>query len=82
MKPKEVFGIVVRAFGLVLMLWGLLYFLYLAGWMAGRGHLVAGAAAFAYGIYLLREAPLLVHFAYRETEERLERTEETSDRDA
>ena len=72
MKPHELFGVVVRSIGLVILLAGLLY-LYSAvavafapdkGVDSPVSYFVAGFGALLVSIYFLRGAPLLVRFAY------------------
>ncbi len=63
MKPKDVFGIVVRTIGLLLMIsW---VFAVVAALVSQRGTMILNAfLIFAVGGYLLRGAPLLLDWAY------------------
>ena len=77
MKPRDCFGVVVRAFGLVLTLFSLFYF-YGAVAAAispalGRGgtpiyYIGIGAVMVSVGLYLLRGAPLLLRYSYGKDE--------------
>jgi hypothetical protein len=70
MKPSDVFGIVVRTVGLLLVLAAAAsLFVAILGALDGGQHSAAGLAASGFptllvGLWLLRGAPLLVWFAY------------------
>ena len=74
MNPKESFGVVVRAVGLIVSCAALLYFLsallllvvpnYRAGVSPAWHYLLSGLVSLVPGIYLLRGAPHVVRFAY------------------
>ncbi len=73
MKPKEIFGLILRIVGLFGLLWGAFYLLsclYLlmgAPEQQGFGtpqYLITGVIYVLVGLYFLRGAPHLVRFAY------------------
>lgn len=71
MTPSECFGVVVRTFGLITSLAGLLYLLSLVNIWATpnrvadpRAYLVAGGVMLSLGLFLLRGANVLVRFSY------------------
>jgi hypothetical protein len=70
MRPPEVFGIVIRGFGLAITLyslWLLLSTIALALEGLGEGtawFAVMQIAALVLGVYFLRGAPAVVHFSY------------------
>lgn len=73
MKPRDVFGIIVRVFGLALAFYAIWYFIYGIATLAGMpedepGYLTAyflsGGFCLVMGLYLLRGAPALIRFSY------------------
>jgi len=74
MSPKETFGVVVRAIGLIISCAALLYFLsalllffvpnYRPGVSPAWHYLLSGSISLVFGLYLLRGAPHVVRFAY------------------
>ena len=70
MRPPEVFGVVIRSFGLAMTLysfWLLLSTISLSLEGLGGGtawFAITQIAALVLGIYLLRGAPAVVHFSY------------------
>lgn len=73
MKPRQIFGIVVRTFGLCLTIYAAWYVLFAMAILAGiqnayrdevPGYLLTGIPAAIAGLYLLRGAPLLLDFSY------------------
>jgi len=75
MKPRECFGVVVRAFGLLLVLASLFYFVgaVAAGILPQPRSdsmavyfIVLGGIMMLVGLYLLRGAPSLLRYSYRE----------------
>ena len=73
MKAKDIFGLIVRVFGLAAFVWGFWY-LYSAlfMWMHGesigsfvsRDYLAAGAMCVVVGLFLLRKADWVAGFTY------------------
>lgn len=79
MKAIEVFGIIVRTFGLSLLIYALWYLAYglasVVGFEAGdpselKAYFLTGGVQLLSGIYLLRGAPGVVNFAYAERQEK------------
>jgi hypothetical protein len=77
MKPVEVFGIVIRVFGLSLFIYALWYLVYGVSTVLGLGeqaggyrvsYFISGITFLLLSLYLLRGAPHLVRFSYAETE--------------
>ena len=81
MKPKDVFGIIVRLLGLISLGYGLQYLLSWTfmtlrqsaspaqGW-GGPDYLIIGLIYIPLGLFLLRGAPYVINFAYpRESNE-------------
>ena len=73
MKPRNIFGIIVRTFGLSLFIYAVWYLVYGLATLAGLpedspGHMigcfVTGGVYLLIGLYLLRGAPLLINFSY------------------
>jgi hypothetical protein len=74
MKPAEIFGIVVRVFGLSLLFYALWYLVYgvssIVGAVAGcaesyqAAYFISGFFFLIVAVYLLRGAPQIVRFAY------------------
>jgi hypothetical protein len=73
MKARDIFGIVVRAFGLVLMLYGLWFLAFAIAQACGMpqeypgemaGYFVSGIPSFALGLIFLRCARQIVRFSY------------------
>lgn len=67
MKSREIFALAVRISGLICLLYTLstLLFIGLIGWVTG---LVRIVALVMFSLWLLRGAPQLVHYAYRDGE--------------
>ena len=63
MKPSELFGVVVRSLGLLLLV-STLNMLLMA--IEQPGYLILSIAMFALGVWLLRGAPILIEIAYPE----------------
>ncbi len=78
MKPKDVFGLVIRIFGVVGVLLGCFYWLSIIFYLMGvhpegytlYHYLAAGLMTMALGLYFLRGAPHIVRFAYPENEKK------------
>lgn len=74
MKPSELFGVMVRTIGLLLVLssaWGLFFAglnLVLGGPGNVAGMVIMGVPVFCVGLWLLRGAESFVRFAYPEEE--------------
>lgn len=75
MRPVQVFGVVMRTFGLALLIYSLWYLLYgvatvfgLPEFRAGFkvGYFLSGSLFLVVSIYLLRGAPHLMKFCYPE----------------
>jgi hypothetical protein len=72
MKPQDVFGVVVRTFGLIALVASAFYCnSAVAGWLdsaesntSPRQYAVTAILLFCAGLYLIRGAPRLVRFAY------------------
>jgi hypothetical protein len=71
MKPSEIFGLIIRVFGLILLplsLWylaaALLIFVGVKGPHDSIHYFLSGAVAAIFSIYLLRGAPHLIKFSY------------------
>ncbi len=73
MKPHDVFGIIVRMFGLSLTVYAIWYLLYGFATMAGLpqnqagigvSFFISGGMFLVVGLYLLRGAPALMRYAY------------------
>lgn len=70
MKPSEVFGVVIRAIGLVVVVWavGILGFALMnlvgGGPASVVGLSIIGIPVLLFGLWLLRGAPAVVRFAY------------------
>lgn len=73
MTPRDLFGIVVRVFGLLLFLYAIWYLIYGVATIVGLpeenpeykiAYFITGTACLLGGLYLLRGAPLLMRFAY------------------
>jgi len=78
MKPRDVFGIVVRTAGIVLIIYGLWYLLFGLLQLIGceqeqkpgemLGNFLFGGILFLVAAYFLRGAPLLLCFSYPKAE--------------
>ena len=76
MKPRDIFGLIVRSFGLGIFLFGMWYLLSALSDLAGidtprdkdemRAFFPIGAACVLVAVYFLRGAPHLVRFCYPE----------------
>jgi len=76
MKAKEIFGLIVRVFGLAAFGWGFWY-LYSAvfmwmhsesmGTFASRDYIAAGAMCIVVGLFLLRKADWVADFTYSDS---------------
>lgn len=73
MTPRDIFGIVVRTFGLSLFIYAIWYLAYGVATVAGLpeegpgymiGYFITGGIYFIIGLYLLRGAPFLIRFSY------------------
>ena len=73
MTPKDIFGIIVRTFGLSLLIYAIWYLAYGVATVAGLpedepgymiGYFITGGIYLLIGGYLLRGAPLLVRYSY------------------
>ena len=73
MTASDIFGIVVRTFGLSLLIYAIWYLVYGIATIAGLpegapgylvGYFLTGSVYLIIGLYLLRGAPLLMKFAY------------------
>jgi hypothetical protein len=74
MKPRQAFGVVVRSVGLLFVLAALFYFLsgcivlidpnYRPNISPAWHYFMTGVVMFVIGLYTLRGAPRIVHFAY------------------
>ncbi len=73
MEPRDIFGIIIRTFGLSLFIYAIWYLVYGVATIAGLpedapGYLISyfitGGTYFVIGLYLLRGAPFLIRFAY------------------
>ena len=73
MEPRDIFGIIIRTFGLSLFIYAIWYLVYGVATIAGLpedapGYLISyfitGGTYFFIGLYLLRGAPFLIRFAY------------------
>ena len=72
MTPRDIFGIILRTFGLALFLWGILYLYSPIGMLAypeendgsALGYLLYGGACILISLYFLRGAPHILRFAY------------------
>ena len=82
MKPEDWFGIILRAFGLMLSVYAAWFLVYAIAEFAGMPeatpgeriqYLVSGLFTTAVGAYLLRGAPHVMRFAYPESAERTDR---------
>ena len=73
MEPRDIFGIIIRTFGLSLFIYAIWYLVYGVATIVGLpedspGYLISyfitGGTYFVIGLYLLRGAPFLIRFAY------------------
>jgi hypothetical protein len=73
MKPSDMFGIVIRSFGLCLVLYAVWYLVYGVATSCGLpedapgygiSYYISGIVSLVLGLYLLRGATLLIKFAY------------------
>ena len=73
MTPSKIFGIIVRTFGLSLLIYAIWYLVYGIATIAGLpedqpgymiGYFLTGGVYLIIGLYLLRGAPFLIKFAY------------------
>jgi hypothetical protein len=73
MEPKELFGVIVRTFGLSMTIYGLWYLVYGIAQAASLSEptyptgdfVISGAACTLMGAFLLLAAGVVVRFAYR-----------------
>jgi hypothetical protein len=77
MRPVEVFGIVIRVFGLSLFIYALWYLVYGVSTVLGLGeqaggyrlsYFISGITFLLMSLYLLRGAPHIERFSYPEAE--------------
>jgi hypothetical protein len=72
MKPRELLGVIIRAFGLFIACYGILQLLSMVSWLAGRQGsgamppVVGAILVIAFGLLLVRSARIIVSFAYRD----------------
>ena len=86
MKAKEIFGIIVRTFGLSLLIYAIWYLSYGIASLIGfqndsselRAYFLTGGLQLLMGLYLLRGASSLVSFAYAEKQEPEKQPEKTN----
>ncbi len=70
MKPKEVFGIIIRTIGVLTLLYGLTIVMALgAWWPRSFSTFLHYVAWLALSLWFIRGAPSLVRFAYQKNEE-------------
>jgi hypothetical protein len=78
MKPSQVFGIIVRTFGLLLTVYSMWYLAYGIATTLGlpedapgyeESYYLSGLVCFFLGLYCLRGAPLIVRFSYPSVED-------------
>jgi hypothetical protein len=82
MRPQDYFGLIVRTFGLLSLVLGLIYMYDAAAAILGisaeriregwTSYLVMGAIMLSVALYLLRGAPALMRYAYRDPEKQRE----------
>ena len=75
MKPKDIFGIIVRVIGLVLLIYAIWFLIYGFATIMGYSevnvgykvsYFISGTTFLLLSLYLLRGAPLLVKYSYPE----------------
>ncbi len=75
MNPKDIFGVVIRSFGLSLLVYSLWYLAYGVAITVGlpermpgyrTGYFISGFLFLVVSLYFLRGAPLLLRFSYPE----------------
>ena len=73
MNPRDIFGIIIRTFGLSLFVYAIWFLAYGIATVAGLpedvpgykvGYFITGGVHFAIGLYLLRGAPGIIRFSY------------------
>ena len=83
MKPRDIFGIIVRTFGVILVVYSLWYLLYGLLQLIGceqeqkpgelLGNFLFGGVLFFLATYFLRGAPRLLNFCYPSDEQDFEK---------
>ncbi len=78
MTPSQIFGIIIRVFGLTMSIYAVWYLVYGIATSLGLpedmpgyriGYFISGGTFLVLGLYLLRGAPGLVRFSYPNSDE-------------